>query len=145
MSHVTRHIRGSTFTGIASSAAGGVSSVTRADGARYVGVSLLRVVASPAISRAVSLAICGQVTVLTGVVSVEGIQYVNVHAVGEILARIQYGDGVAGGAEGVGDGVPAEANKVHAYPMVDGGLHTGDHVCIAGDQHNVTDQSANGA
>ena len=88
----------------------------------------------------------GHTGAVTGIFMVgEGLQHLNVHAFFKVVPRVQHGDGVAGGAQGVGDGVPAEADEVHAHPVFHGCFHAGDHVGVAGHEHNIADDAADGA
>ena len=59
------------------------------------------------------------------------------HGVGEILARVEDGGRIAGVAERGGHGIPAEAVEMDSDAVVGGLLHAGDHVGVAGDENHV--------
>ena len=65
------------------------------------------------------------------------LEHLEAHGVGEVFARVEDGGAVAGVAQGGGHGVPAEAVEVHARAVAGHFLDAGDHVRVAGDQHEV--------
>ena len=88
---------------------------------------------------------CRSLAVIILLMVGEGFQHLNVHALVEVVAWIQHGDSVAGGAERVGNRVPAEADEVDAHPVVHGRFYAGDHVGVAGNEHDIADDPADGA